>query len=93
MTLQHVEIFVFCVTSGSVALFCVLHVVEACVIGMISAGWHVAYAEELVLAFVERPMLSGTRVSLFVISLALLLRGTILNRTYGTLKNVYISFF
>ena len=32
----------------SAAPFYVLHVVEACVIGMISAGWHVTYAEELV---------------------------------------------
>ena len=54
----------------SVALFYVLHVVAACVIGMTSAGWHVTYAEEVVLAFAGHPMLSGTRVSLFVTSLA-----------------------
>ena len=30
----------------SVALFYVRHVVEACVIGMISAGRHVTYAED-----------------------------------------------
>ena len=58
-------------------------VVEACVIGMISAGWHVTYAEELALAFVEHPMLSATRVSLFGISLTLL--GTV-----ATLANSWV---
>ena len=67
----------------SVALFYVLHVVKSCVIGMIIAGWLVTYAEEFVLTFVEHPMLSGTRVSLFVISLALL--GTI-----ATLANSWV---
>ena len=47
----------------------VLHVVETCVIGMISAGWHVTYAKELVWAFVEYAIMPGRRVSLFVISL------------------------
>ena len=65
------------------ALFYVLHVVEACVIGMISAGWHVKYADELVFASVAFPMLSGTRVSLFVVSLALL--GTV-----STLANSWV---
>ena len=41
-------------------------------IGMISAGWHATYAEELLSAFAEHPMLSGTLVSVFVNSLALL---------------------
>ena len=69
-----------------VALFSSMyfHVVEACMIGMIiSAGWHATYAYESVLAFVEHPMLPGTHVSLFFVSLASL--GTV-----PTLANFWV---